>query len=520
MMKASPTPGVFTIRFGPRCDESISSLRHRVGLANGYASFPRFMARQHQIDPDLDGTDEEAGQLAYALGLARDCVRECSLAALAGTVFQTLKLKLHPAWLLKSKYSQTAIKSGPTFCAECLRSDKTPYFRLSWRVGLFTECLHHRVELLDKCPHCGSGVWPHHAGRRALFEDSSLSLDFCPVCRGRLSEACPSNVDPSTGVAIRQILDAGHMEVSPQLVVPASEIASTLEAICGLFMRRRSRNKIAQSDSQWSPVAHSMEDSQENFIAALAIPVRRDLVRAAWGLLDQWPDKFLAFAASTGLTQEHFSGTNERHPKWVEAEVRKHLRRQIRGISVAEVRSTVESLRLAGTDRVTKNAVRLLLNSQASAIDKVLSRRFEATSAELDEVLESMAKSARREGKRTVFASCARDHVVFCVAALTRSSLEQAGAMTTARLEEVVARTSSDPSSRDKPLVKFLARRLYDYAQSSARGHIGRAGTLYVARGGRPHRPAQHRMSRAMVGLDARLARQVSVFWRSHGVSA
>jgi hypothetical protein len=53
-------------------------------------------------------------------------------------------------------------KQGTRFCPSCLREDRTPYFRLYWRLTVNTHCPFHRSEYSDACPNCNYRVELHH----------------------------------------------------------------------------------------------------------------------------------------------------------------------------------------------------------------------------------------------------------------------------------------------------------------------------------------------------------------------
>ncbi len=80
---------------------------------------------------------------------------------------------------------KTANKSyGLQYCPCCLTEDgKTPYFRKSWRLGFLTCCLHHSVQLHDRCPSCYHSIDLKHLKKLAnelLYSPSDIT--HCSNC--------------------------------------------------------------------------------------------------------------------------------------------------------------------------------------------------------------------------------------------------------------------------------------------------------------------------------------------------
>lgn len=76
---------------------------------------------------------------------------------------------------------------GVQYCAMCLRTDRVPYFRRSWRIANYTQCEHHNVLLADRCPNCSEPVMYFRAelGRRYHYDQPSMRS--CAVCGWNLS---------------------------------------------------------------------------------------------------------------------------------------------------------------------------------------------------------------------------------------------------------------------------------------------------------------------------------------------
>lgn len=132
---------------------------------------------------------------AYA---ADTCRHIPPLSAMAITSF------VSPWHLARLHWSVRSLLAEPTFacltthsnghdihryCPLCLRQDRIPYLRLSWRVAFQLICPEHHCLLLERCSGCGKPV----NGARYHHEKPKLGVDalfrLCPHCRADLGAA-------------------------------------------------------------------------------------------------------------------------------------------------------------------------------------------------------------------------------------------------------------------------------------------------------------------------------------------
>ena len=82
------------------------------------------------------------------------------------------------------------------FCAACLATDKTKYFRLEWRFKCWRWCPIHSCMLWERCPHCGKVVTlpgdMYSAGPDGL---GIATLDRCLHCAELLTTGWQAFVD-------------------------------------------------------------------------------------------------------------------------------------------------------------------------------------------------------------------------------------------------------------------------------------------------------------------------------------
>jgi hypothetical protein len=347
----------FLIRPRPLEGESLSSWRQRVGWANGYRLFPLEKGRLRRADPDLCVDPCELDWVGCTHQLSADSLLTMTLRGHRGVFVRDVASRQHAAWWLRAKYGgRSKSAHGSMFCSECLK-EKVPYFRLRWRVALFTVCPQHGLLYLDACSHCGALQWPAACSGVFHLHPRFSSFVNCWRCGDLLSECKTvpaANSDPLEFIG-------RHVAFRWR---PAVEVLECLRAICQLFIRHETRKLILQHGSKWSAAAAALGDvSTECAVEYLDVSRRDLLIREALGILSDWPTSFWIFAEQCRITRVHFCGARHLHPAWFDAMVDYRLARQNRFVRRADVIAVSEELRRSG-QTVTKAAIRRKLNWQ------------------------------------------------------------------------------------------------------------------------------------------------------------
>lgn len=109
------------------------------------------------------------------------------------------------------------------WCPCCLTEDRgqqhPPYLRLNWDIAPVTACLHHKVELVSECPHCGKSNVRNRA--------TTVVVGYCTSCGGFLGDA---EAQPATPEALWVARQVGQMLATPPRVA-ADGVAKLLETI-------------------------------------------------------------------------------------------------------------------------------------------------------------------------------------------------------------------------------------------------------------------------------------------------
>lgn len=134
-------------------------------------------------DPDRGLSDEQLSALTVVSGIKSATFQLATLRPTAVVVTRTPigNLGIWP-WMLAFGSRNRKRHGGLQYCPHCLQEDKTPYFRLEWRLAWHTTCPIHEVVLMDRCPNCNAPLEPH----RLLADAGHLAV--CATCRSDLRE--------------------------------------------------------------------------------------------------------------------------------------------------------------------------------------------------------------------------------------------------------------------------------------------------------------------------------------------
>jgi len=129
--------------------------------------------------------------------------------------------------------------------------------------------------------------------------------------------------------------------------VPSLEAFEALRAVGQLFLRNRSMKMIQASGPKWGAVAANLSESamQTQAIEHLDVADRAVLVPAAYKVLEEWPDSFLAFCEEASITRVHFNGATLLQPDWMTALVDQRLAKQNRFVTPATIAAAIDHFR-------------------------------------------------------------------------------------------------------------------------------------------------------------------------------
>ncbi len=137
-------------------------------------------------DPDRGLNRKRLSVLSKASGVNPSALDAMTLRPIVSAVDPDAldRLSTWP-WVLALGARNRRRRGGLQYCPLCLQEDKTPYYRLQWRLAWHTICADHRTFLLDGCPICNAPIEPHR------LEPMDESMAVCATCKGDLRKTTP-----------------------------------------------------------------------------------------------------------------------------------------------------------------------------------------------------------------------------------------------------------------------------------------------------------------------------------------
>lgn len=218
----------------------------------------------------------------------------------------SLTLKKYTGYLYEDEIPNAANKifiSNMKFCPICLRKDKVPYFRQSWKFIFITTCVEHNCFLYDSCPECNSKIL-----LTKMYKDEKSFL-YCHKCGFDLRKSKKQTLkeDLSYGINAQEklmnILKKGYIRFKDRWVYSFVFFITIIQITKLIFLRKHSyfinqnllfkilKDKLAEHIKISPPVFNRL-NVQELF--------------ALFGLImyifDNYPKNFKSFMKKNRLT--------------------------------------------------------------------------------------------------------------------------------------------------------------------------------------------------------------------------
>jgi len=110
-------------------------------------------------DMDVYIRPENIKKLSEKTGIDSEVIKKATFHSSCDYFYSQTGKTLQVKWVMPIGVGVKKKRYGLQFCPCCLIEDgSSPYFRKSWRLGFFTSCLFHSVQLHDRCPKCFNQV--------------------------------------------------------------------------------------------------------------------------------------------------------------------------------------------------------------------------------------------------------------------------------------------------------------------------------------------------------------------------
>lgn len=265
-------------------------------------------------DPTLERLSSLTGQTTHSL-------RSHTLQNFEGMIYEKHNPLGNTKWILPlGIYHRTRRGWGLQYCPNCLATDTTPYFRLSWRLAFYTLCERHVVRMHDCCFHCGA---PITYFRKELGIRSSHNFELnpvCHVCHFPLTDA-PA-LDPCNGeieilIQLRSLMMFYPLGWSFYTTQPQNYLLLYLDVVhrlCNFLLSARGMALLNMALHE-GDIAMPCQTWTYHDIEKCRVEVRHAVMWCVMWLLSDWPDRFLMACRRTRITQSRIL-TDWHGPFW------------------------------------------------------------------------------------------------------------------------------------------------------------------------------------------------------------
>ena len=299
-------PKLLPIHPQPQRDELLSSWIVALARANHFKvhSFCiRLGGNQNTIwnrDVDRMVPPDVVEKLSAMTGQAPEKIRALSLAHIAELIDVDHHANGSATWILPlGVWHRKRLRHGVQFCSMCLGFDKRPYVRRSWRLAYYTECEHHRVMLLDRCPSCGDAFtyFRGELGNRAKVD--AVNLNRCVNCGFDLWGSVAERFewpDWQLTVATRTLQfmsDFGWATLDNRNYTPAHELLLVIRQLIKVMSSRSRAGQLYDTVAMylWPEGYTVLSERSKDYERRSVIERHRLFGMAVWLLMD-WPGRF------------------------------------------------------------------------------------------------------------------------------------------------------------------------------------------------------------------------------------
>ena len=168
----------------PQEDELLSSWLVRIALAHDTLPwsfynmhFPEYKNVIFSRDVDVWAPKEFLEKLALKCNKPYPQIYKLTLRSDIGKLFPSFNPSgANTYFTYLKKRGRSNKLYGQKYCPSCLKEDLIPYFRKQWRYKISTNCIHHQIKLLDRCPSCYTPISFYK------FKKNGMGFIFCWNC--------------------------------------------------------------------------------------------------------------------------------------------------------------------------------------------------------------------------------------------------------------------------------------------------------------------------------------------------
>ncbi len=274
--------------------ESLSCWVVRLAHTNGLkvqTFCDRVFGKDFQVwsrDIDRNTPDWFLDILSQKTGTPIKQVRHATARLYEGRLFPVLHPVSQLRWFIPVKKHHRLHKGYPfQYCPQCLKEDDIPYFRLSWRLAMYTFCPVHRIMMADRCHRCEASVAFYRIELGKPNQIEVETLDCCWQCGEPLSNAVTRSVHIQPKLADTKwtsLLRSIDRQLYPSGALSYQNLV-LLHQLCRLLSSDKHCPKLAAYVCQKS--GYPLPELQVNSLIfeQRSISERHALLQLAWWLI-------------------------------------------------------------------------------------------------------------------------------------------------------------------------------------------------------------------------------------------
>lgn len=314
----------------PKEGELFSSWLFRLATINLTKShtFCRFhLPGQNIWNRDIDRLvpDIMIERLALLTEIPFQTLYQLTLRSYEKEVFEYCNNNTKQKWVLTlGVYHRTWKNRGLQFCPSCLTKDHEPYFRKSWRLGLFVACTKCQTLLHDCCPICNSPITFFRSDIGFKTSIAPNEITTCSQCGFDIRKS--PRYPPIIGTIgfqtkINKIIETGRWYDTHPSFEYFDALYHVLKFVRSKSLHFRSFTQLIEEYENLR-VSHLAQDRDFEKITTIE---REHLLRIASWILEDWPTRFIDLCKASKLTTSIVLKDNPSLPPWFIAEANRHL---------------------------------------------------------------------------------------------------------------------------------------------------------------------------------------------------
>ena len=300
-------------------DETITSWLARCAMAQGCGPIALTSSlwpawRIWAIDADRGIPADRQGELRRATGVAADAIEAAALAPIGSRVVGH-RPKDQAAWpWITTLGRRSEHTSARQYCPRCLDEDRTPHYRVNWRLAWHTGCAAHGCGLSDRCPKCSATQQLHQ------LRPDARHVAVCAACGGDLRRfrTSPCRTDAlEFQEAADRVATAGNSTCFGEHVDTVAWFAIA-EFLCSLIRQvARSPTKgltraLAAADIDWPIPLHGAPGAR---IERLGVEDRQTLLGAVQRMMRLERNALRHVLKTAGISRQGLLGERRELPE-------------------------------------------------------------------------------------------------------------------------------------------------------------------------------------------------------------